>query len=386
MPGYELVGNEELKEISEIFSNGSILCRRGFDNIRNKCFKVEQFEKEFSSKFENRFALAVSSGTAALRVALASIGIKEGDEVITQSFTFVATVEAIIESKAIPICTEIDETLNMDLDDLKKKVTSKTKAVIVVHMLGVPSNIEKISKFCKEKNIYLIEDTAWGCGGKLKEKLLGTWGDISTFSFDFAKIITTGEGGMVLYKNLELFKNGMAWHDHGHDNNPNLPRWEDSRSSSGFNFRMSELQAAVGIAQLKKLDYIINSQRKNRDYILKSIDKIDGVQFRAMPDGSYDTADALIFSLKNKDLALLCREELLKINISTKILPEAYTWHFAETWIHMPELIRSHNFKLSNAFPISRELLSRCVSIPISVNMNIENFMKIKNILLKILK
>ena len=195
-------------------------------------------------------SLAVTSGTSALRVALASLGISKGDEVITQSFTFVATVEAIIESRAQPVIAEIDKTLNMNPADLEKK-SQKTKAIIIVHMLGVPAKLKEIKDIADKNNIPLIEDTAWGCGGFYNDIPLGTYGDIGTFSFDFAKTITTGEGGMVVFKDKELYNKAAAWHDHGHENNPNLPRWEDSRSSSGFNFRMTEMQGAIGIAQLK---------------------------------------------------------------------------------------------------------------------------------------
>jgi 8-amino-3,8-dideoxy-alpha-D-manno-octulosonate transaminase len=374
MPGYELVGIEEQNEVNEVFANGGILCRRGFDNLRNSCYKVDEFESNFSKKFDGRKALAVTSGTAALRVALAALNIGKGDEVITQSFTFVATVESIIESGATPVCTEIDDTLNMDFNDLLKKITVKTKAIIVVHMLGVPSDLRRIAELCKERSIFLIEDTAWGCGGSLDGKLLGTWGDIGTFSFDFAKTITTGEGGMLLFKNQLIFQNAAAWHDHGHDNNPMVPRWEDTRSSSGFNYRMSELQAAVGIAQLKKLDYVVERQRANRDIILNKLKGINGVVLRNQPNGSFDTADALIFFVESATTAIRCRNELLNIGISTKILPEAYTWHFAETWEHMPELVSSHGNNLSNAFPFSRNLLKRCISIPINVKMESKKF------------
>lgn len=374
MPGYELVGLEEQQEVNEVFEKGGILCRRGFDAQRNGCFKVEQFETSFSKKFSNQKALAVTSGTAALRVALAALKIGKGDEVITQSFTFVATVEAIIESGATPVCTEINDTLNMDVNDLLRKITDKTKAIIVVHMLGTPSDLRKIAAICRERSIYLIEDTAWGCGGSLEGKLLGTWGDIGTFSFDFAKTITTGEGGMLIFKDENVFQSAAAWHDHGHDNNPSVPRWEDTRSSSGFNYRMSELQAAVGIAQLKKLDYVVERQRANRDIILNKLKDIKGVIFRNQPEGAFDTADALIFFVESVGKAIECRSELLKNGVSTKILPEAYTWHFAETWAHMPELVASHGNDLQNAFPVSRNLLERSVSIPINVKMDNEKF------------
>ena len=141
-----------------------------------------------------------------------------------------------------------------------------------------------------------------GLWGLTNKKPLGTWGDIGTFSFDFAKTITTGEGGMVVSNNKKIYDKAKAWHDHGHENNPNLPRWEDSRTNSGFNYRMMELQGAVGLAQLKKLDYIVQSQRKNKEYLWNSINDIRGIELRSIPSGSYETADALVFFVPTREL------------------------------------------------------------------------------------
>ena len=154
MPGYELIDKSEFKEISEIFKKSKILCRMGFDKLRKGVYKVQVFEKLFAKFVNSKYALGVTSGTAALRVALSTIDLKPGDEVITQPFTFVATVEAIIEAKAVPVLTEIDETLNLDPDDLIKKITKKTKAVIVVHMLGVPAKLDKIKSICDKKILH----------------------------------------------------------------------------------------------------------------------------------------------------------------------------------------------------------------------------------------
>ena len=268
MPGNELIGKEELENINFVFQNGAVLFRQGFEAKRSNCYMVDTFERDFALKFKSKYALGVTSGTAALRVALAAADIGKGDEVITQAFTFVATAEAVIESGAELVFTSIDKTLNMDPHDLVNKISLKTKAVIVVHMLGVPADVSVISKICREKGVLLIEDTAWGLGGKVGNKFLGTFGQISTFSFDYAKSITTGEGGMLLFSDPALYKKAKAWHDHGHENNPKLPRWRDSRSGPGFNFRMNELQGAVGIAQLKKLDFIISKQREVAKKIL----------------------------------------------------------------------------------------------------------------------
>jgi 8-amino-3,8-dideoxy-alpha-D-manno-octulosonate transaminase len=367
MPGFELIDNEELNEIRDVFANGGILVRHGFDSLRSDCYKVRQFEQQFANKMGLNHALAVSSGTAALRVALAALDIGPGDEVITQSFTFVATVEAIIESRAIPICAEIDDTLNLDPIDLRRKITSRTKAVIVVHMLGTPARLHEITEICREHNLILIEDTAWGCGGNLNGKPLGTWGQVGTYSFDFAKTMTTGEGGMVVFRDEVIWRKAAAWHDHGHENNPNVPRWEDTRLSSGFNYRMMELQGAIGLAQLKKLHGVVETQRMNRDILWNALSDLPGIKPRAVPDGSYETADALVFITESSTIAMRCRHELLTAGLATKILPEAYTWHFAGTWTHMPELVEAHNGNLGIAFPQSHGLLSRAVSLPVGV-------------------
>ena len=366
MPGYELINKEENKEINTIFKKGNgVLFRQGFENVRNNIYKVKSFESKFKKKFKGNFALAVTSGTAALRIALASKNIGKGDEVITQSFTFVATVEAIIESGAKPICTEIDNTLNMCPEDLEKKITKKTKAVIVVHMLGTSANLKKILKICKKHNLILIEDTAWGIGAKYQNKYLGNIGDIGTYSFDFAKSLTTGEGGMIVFKNKKDFLLGKAWHDHGHENNPKLPRWEDSRSSSGFNYRMNELQGAVGIVQLKKFKKLFNVQHKNREKIIKKIKNFKEIKIRSKPENTTEAPESLIFSFKNKNLAKNFRINFLKKGFSTKILPEAISWHFAGKWQHIKEL----NLNKFNNFEKSEEILNRSVSIPIFYKM-----------------
>jgi len=370
MPGFELMGAEELEEVKDVFDKGGILFRHGFDHLRNGCFKTKDFESAFCKEMGVDYALAVSSGTAALRVALAAAGIGAGDEVITQSFTFVATVEAIIESRATPVCCDIDRTLNLCPSSLLSSITSRTKAVIVVHMLGAPARLEEISAICKERGIVLIEDTAWGCGGNLNGQNLGTWGDIGTYSFDFAKTMTTGEGGMIVFRDKQTYEKAAAWHDHGHENNPAVPRWEDTRSSSGFNYRMMELQSAIGLAQLRKLPDVVRAQRQSRDLIWECISDLDGVEEREMPLGSFDTADALVFFVKDSKSAIKCRNELVAKGLGTKILPEAYSWHFAATWTHMSELVDRHDGNLERAFLKSHKLLSRAVALPISVKLD----------------
>jgi 8-amino-3,8-dideoxy-alpha-D-manno-octulosonate transaminase len=369
VPGFEVIGAEEQAEINDIFARGGVLFRHGFDALRNDCYKVREFESAFASYMKVPHALAVTSGTAALRVALAALDLQPGDEVITQSFTFVATAEAIIEARAVPVCCEVDATLNMDPADLERRITPRTRAVIAVHMLGTPARLREITDICSRKNVVLIEDAAWGCGGSLDGRALGTWGRMGTYSFDFAKTMTTGEGGMIVFRDKRDYERAAAWHDHGHENNPAVPRWEDTRSGSGFNYRMSELQGAVGLAQLKKLDDVVRRQRTNRDALWRAIADLPGVIARDVPVGSHETADALVFETTSAQVARDTRAALVASGLSTKILPEAVTWHFAGTWSHMPELVARHG-DLSQAFPSTAARLSRCVSLPITVKMD----------------
>ena len=369
MPGFEVIGAEEQAEINDIFARGGVLFRHGFDALRNDCYKVREFETAFAAYMKVPHALAVTSGTAALRVALAALDLQPGDEVITQSFTFVATAEAIIEARAVPVCCEVDATLNMDPADLERRITPRTRAVIAVHMLGTPARLREISAICDRHNLVLIEDAAWGCGGSLDGRALGTWGRMGTFSFDFAKTMTTGEGGMIVFRDKRDYERAAAWHDHGHENNPAVPRWEDTRSGSGFNYRMNELQGAVGLAQLKKLDDVVRRQRTNRDALWRAIADLPGVIARDVPAGSHETADALVFETASAQVARDTRAALVASGLSTKILPEAVTWHFAGTWSHMPELVAKHG-DLSKAFPATQARLARCVSLPITVKMD----------------
>jgi len=376
MPGNELIGKEELENINFVFQNGAVLFRQGFESQRSNCYMVDAFERDFAEKFESKFALGVTSGTAALRVALAAAGIGKGDEVVTQAFTFVATAEAVIESGADLVFTSIDKTLNMDPDDLVRKITPNTKAVIVVHMLGVPADVLAISQICRDSGILLIEDTAWGIGGKIGNKFLGTFGQISTFSFDYAKTITTGEGGMLLFSDQAIYDKAKAWHDHGHENNPKLPRWRDTRSGTGFNFRMNELQGAVGIAQLKKLNFIISKQRQVAKKILTMLENFDDIEARSEPVNSTSTYESVVFMVKDENIAIKIREALLEKGIGTKILPEATSWHFAGLWEHIED---KSLFRGSKACDVAREMLNRSVSIPINIYSDADLEEKVKS-------
>jgi 8-amino-3,8-dideoxy-alpha-D-manno-octulosonate transaminase len=335
MPGFELLGEEEKNQILDVLSRG-VLFRYEFGEKRKGVYKVEEFEKAFSQRTGAAHALAVSSGTAALRVALAALGIGPGDEVITQGFTFVATWESILDCGAEPVFTEIDDTLCMDPADLEKKITPRTKAIIPVHMLGGMADIEPIVEIACNRGLSVIEDTAQACGGTLKGKALGAFGSCGTFSFDSVKTITTGEGGMIITDDEGLYVNASEYHDHGHDHDPKVGRGLEKRRFIGMNYRMMELQGALGLAQLAKLDEILRLQRANKAALRQALEQIPGVSFRRLPDPAGDTATFLAFSLPTEDQAKKFNRALAEEDCGAVYFFDN-TWHYYRHWEHLLE-------------------------------------------------
>lgn len=356
MPGYEMVGKEEIEAVNRVVAS-KVFFRHGFDNIRNE-YAVESFEKSFADYMGKKYALAVSSGTAALRVALAAFNYEAGSEIITTCFTFVATIEAVKEANCKPVAVGVDETLTICPQSLEQAITNKTKAVIVVHMLGSPCNMDAIRTICETYNLDLIEDTAWGLGGDYKGEKLGALSDIGTFSFDHAKALTTGEGGMLLTDNEELYFKAKAWHDHGHENNSKVPRWEDTRASGGFNFRMTEMQGAIGNVQLRKLNKLIYSQRKFNETVTSFTRNSDRFRMKAENHDGYPSFDAVLIRCETPKLAIETRNALVNQGFGSKILPEAITWHFAGSFTHIIELECKFDVEMM------RKQLSEFIALP----------------------
>ena len=279
MPGFEIFGDEEKKQIMDVLDTG-VLFRYEFADQRKGIYKVKEFEERFAAYTGTGYAQAVTSGSAALKVALMALGVGPGDEVITQGFTFVATWEAILEVGAIPVFTEVDETLNMDPDDLSKKITDRTACIIPVHMLGSAARISQIVEIANARGIPVLEDTAQAAGCRVGGKHLGSFGTCGTFSFDSVKTMTTGEGGMIITDDETLWRDMSEYHDHGHDHVENPGgRGGEGRSFIGFNYRMMELQGAIGLAQLAKLDDMVAAQQANKQRLQEAISVLPGGLF-----------------------------------------------------------------------------------------------------------
>lgn len=381
MAGAEVIGKEEIKEVMDVLETG-VLFRYGFDKERKGIFKVREFEEAFAKYCGAGYALGVSSGSAALKVALIAMDVGPGDEVIVPAFTFVATYEAVLEVGAIPVMADVDGSLNLDPDDIGAKITPYTKAVISVHMCGAPARIDKIVEVAKKNNLLVLEDNAQGCGGSYKGKKLGTFGDMGIFSFDYVKTITTGEGGMVVTDNVDLYNRADWYHDHGHDHNPNVGRAMEGRSILGFNYRMGELQGALGLAQLGKLDYVIAEQKKNKAKIKEALSRIDGVKFREIPDIEGDTATFLGFNFPEAEITKKFQKALSDEGIDTVLFKENL-WHYVPNWEHFlsQSTPNSKKYPFTNpmykgkisynttAIPRAEDIFGRTLFMQIFVNM-----------------
>lgn len=371
MPGWELMGKEERDAVNEVFDRNGVLYRYGFDDLRGRIFRVAEFEEAFARRMRAGHAQAVTSGTAALLGALKAIGIRPGDQVITQSHTFVATVEAILEAGAEPVITEVDATLNMDPGDLAEKITGKTKAIMPVHMLGAPARMGEIMEIAGDRGIPVVEDAAQAPGGGYRGRNLGTLGICGCFSLDFGKVITTGEGGMLVTDSEAVYRKAREFADHGHEYNPAVPRGEDTRTTWGFNYKMMELQGAIGLAQLAKLDEALRRQRENKRRVKEALQGLPGITFREMADAAGDIGDTLVFFLGGPERASRCAALLREQGFGTKNLPDAIRWHYAGTWDHMlGGLARYRGRDLMREWPVSTDLIQRAIAIPILIRMS----------------
>ena len=336
MPGFEIFGDEERKEINDVTETG-VLFRYGFDAKRNGHWKARSFEEEIREKTGVRFAHACSSGTAALHIALQALSIGAFDEVILPPFTFVATFEAVLATGAVPVFAEIDDTLCISVKGIEKALTPKTKAVMMVHMCGSMARVDEIKDFCEKKGLILIEDTCQAIGGTYKGKSLGTFGRMGCFSFDAVKTVTCGEGGAVITNDETLSKKADQFADHGHDHIGN-DRGLEEHPVTGFNYRISELNAAVGLAQIRKLDKIIAVQRSHKAMIKDSLKKIPGVSFRTVPDEAGDSATFLSFFLESEDKARKAAKRLAEEGVTGCFYYYDNNWHYLRKWEHFQNL------------------------------------------------
>jgi 8-amino-3,8-dideoxy-alpha-D-manno-octulosonate transaminase len=332
-PGGLEIGKEEKKEVMEVLDNKYLFRYYG---PKDSPSKVKALEDQYAKLLGTKHGLALNSCTSALISALVAVGVGPGDEVIVPAYTFFATCAAVVAARAIPIVAEVDKSLTMDPLDFEKKITPRTKAVIPVHMRGMPAKMDKILEIARRHNIKVIEDVAQANGGSFKGKMLGSFGDIGCFSLQFHKIITSGEGGILATDNDLYYTRAQAYHDVA-------ACWRKDRFAPpefegeiffGQNYRMSELTGAVALAQFRKLNDIVSRMRKNKKLIKDRIKDLPNIEFREVTDEAGDTAICLVFFLPRADqveafVKALNAEGVEAGGIYNKGVPD---WHIYPHW------------------------------------------------------
>ena len=376
MPGFEFFGEEERKELNDVLETG-ILMRYGFDGPRKGHWKAKELEKAITETFSCSYAQLTSSGTSALTTAMNALNIGYGDEVIMPSFTFVASFEAVLSVGAVPVLVDVDESLTLDPAAVMKAITSKTKCIMPVHMCGSMADLDALKAICKEHDLILLEDACQSIGATYKGKAVGTIGDAGTFSFDFVKTITCGEGGVVMTNNKEVYTKCDGYTDHGHDH-LGVDRGADLHPFIGYNYRISELHAAVGLAQIRKLPQFLSIQKKNHTQLKNILQQIPEISFRTIPDAGGDSCTFLSWFLPTEELT---RAAVAEMKTQGILAGNFYwfdnNWHYIRKWDHLknsvtlnalhPELKEKIIYHATKDFAASDAIMSRCVSTAISL-------------------
>ncbi len=376
MPGFELFGNEERKEVNDVLETG-ILMRYGFDGPRKGIWKSKELEKAITEVFGCKYAQLTSSGTSALTTAMAALGIGAGDEVIMPAFTFVASFEAVLSIGAVPVLVDIDETLTLNPEAVRAAITAKTKCVMPVHMCGSMADLDALKQICDAHQLILLEDACQSIGATYKGKSLGTIGHAGTFSFDFVKTITCAEGGVVMTNIEEVYTKSDGYTDHGHDH-LGVDRGADLHPFIGYNYRISELHAAVGLAQIRKLDTFLALQKKNNTTLRAYLEQIPEISFRAIPEGGVDSYSFLSWFLPTEELARAVVAEMKEQGIlAGNFYWFVNNWHYISKWDHLKKAATLHHIsaeqkaallKLSDTkFTASDAIMGRCISTAISL-------------------
>ena len=351
MPGFELFGDKEREQLNDVLDSG-VLMRYGFDGMRKGHWKAKELEKALEKRMQVNHAQLLSSGTAALTVALACGKVGAGDEVILPTFTFVASFEAVLSVGAIPILVDVDDTLTLDPAAVEKAVTAKTKAVMPVHMCGSMADLADLKSICDKHNLLLLEDACQAIGGSYEGKPLGSYGDLGCFSFDYVKTITCGEGGAIITNNQEFYISADQYSDHGHDH-IGKDRGAEGHPVLGYNYRISELHAAVGLAQIERLDDFIATQKKNYSVLRSALEKIPEISFRRVPENGVENYSFLSFYLPTEEMARKTIKAFSENSVDACFYWCDNNWHYYRKWEHLKDLKSPNGFskEITNGLP-----------------------------------
>ena len=361
-PGAFLVGDEERKEVAEVMESG-YLSRYGREDDPRFKRKVVTLEERFAKRIGVKHAVAVNGGTGAIMASLVALGVGPGAEVLVPGFTFVASISAILAVGGTPVLTEVDDSLTMDPKDLELRITSRTKVIMPVHMLGNPADMDRILAIAGKRKLLVLEDCCQALGARYKGKHLGAIGDVGAFSLNINKTITCGDGGFVVSNNSRFYERAFGFHDQGH--HPlRLGVEIGKRSLIGINLRMNELTGAFALAQLKKLDTIIDTLRdkKAKFKSLIAAAAIEGMSFRKINDPE-ECATLLTVMFEDKDGA----EGVAKA-LGTKTVANS-GWH---VYNHMEQILavednQGNRLYRKHMLPKTDDILDRSINLSVGV-------------------
>ncbi|MFC4056300.1 DegT/DnrJ/EryC1/StrS family aminotransferase [Actinomadura syzygii] len=367
-PGAYVFGDEERREVEDVLRGGH-LSRYGSGDDPGFTQKVHSLEREFAAHCGVAHAVATSSGTGALLISLLAAGIGPGDEVLVPGFTYVATMGAVVHARAVPVLVEVDESLTMDPEDLRRKITPRTRAVLVVHMLGNPCDMRSILKIVEDHDLVLIEDACQAGGGSYEGRALGSFGALGAFSFNRYKMMTAGDGGIVVTDDQGLYERAFALHDQGH-----IPLRSGgkmaghARSLIGLNFKMNELTGAVALAQLRKVDQIVATLREKKATLRGRIPDLPGVRARVLNDPAGDCGSLLTYLFDDRSHAEAVAERLGVRTVA------ASGWHvyglmdqIVEHKTPVPGWSEPARYAQPGDLPRTDDILGRAVNISVGV-------------------
>jgi 8-amino-3,8-dideoxy-alpha-D-manno-octulosonate transaminase len=330
-PGGLRIGEEEEQAVVEVMRSQRLFRYYGTQPGPSK---VAELEQAFASLMGVQHALGVTSGSAALICGLAALEIGPGDEVIVPAYTWIASAEAVLAVGAVPVVAECDESLTLDPLDVEQRITPRTRAVMPVHMRGAPSRMDEIMALARRHNLAVIEDTAQADGGSFQGQRLGSIGDIGAFSFQFNKILTSGEGGMLITNDLNRYHRAVMVHDVVGGQRNNIPPEE---ILPGLNFRMNELQGAIMLVQLRRLEGLLRDMRHNKAMLKGAVQEVarrKGVSFRTINDPDGDAAIAMILYAPSAERADALSKALRAEGVPSSVMyyPNKVDYHIYPHW------------------------------------------------------
>lgn len=365
-PGGTSIGKEEIRAVTAVLRSKSLYRFYGPD-FRDV---TGAFESDLAEYEGRRYALGLTSGTAALHTALVALGIGHGDEVIIPTYAWVACPDAVVAAGGVPVLADIDDSMTIDPMDVERRITRKTKAIMAVHARGVPCDLRALREVADRKSVPLIEDVAQGAGATYRGKKLGGYGEVGTFSFQLNKMITAGEGGALVTDDRRIYERCVMFHDIG------TPYRQFSGQGvkfeiepfPGVNYRMNEIAAAILREQLKKMDGVVREIREKNAQVRKGIEKVERIRFRRSNDEKGESGISLVFFVKSPARARLFKDALVAENIRTTsggyptvvYDPRVTDGH---TFMHWGHIIKDLNIREHKK---SLDLMTRAVHLDIS--------------------